>query len=591
MKKKSLVLNALVFICTLSLFGQDKTKALVSFAKVYGYVKYFHPSEEVAKIDWDKFSAYGAKEVLKCENEKELLRTFNQLFKPIAPAITFSSKLEVFDLKKITPENIDEYKLTYWQHLGVSTGMQYKYPNNAYNSVLVNQLMQVDDTTQIIAEPIFDAFPKFGELIEQKIGDQLYCQIPLTLYVNESNTYPASKNIKALQALVDSTIIDTTNLALRLGNVINVYNVIQHFYPYFDEVEVNWNDELETAIKRCFKDQTANEHLISLQKFMAPIRDGHLWIWQGKSPYGYYPDVHWEWIQDSLVITHVLDDNLDIKVGDVVTKINNQTAEEYFEEVNSRISYGTKSYLNYANKTRSLSAEKGTELTLEINNKEIKLLHNKKSSEYKFNRIAIQEQMYKRLKDDVMYINLGSMHADTVAKLLPELSRMKGLVCDFRGHNYRIWDFVAHYSTEEIPDGYTTKIPEIIYPDQERILTYKESHGSYEPKEPYLGNIKTVFIMDGRTKSSSESFMSALKHSKLATIVGEQTAGANGNINPFKLLGDITIWWTGMKVTNPDGSQFHCKGILPDVSVEKTIKGIREGKDEFLEKAIQVLEN
>jgi len=97
--------------------------------------------------------------------------------------------------------------------------------------------------------------------------------------------------------------------------------------------------------------------------------------------------------------------------------------------------------------------------------------------------------------------------------------------------------------------------------------------------------------MDGRTKSSSESFMSTVQHSNLRTIVGEQSEGVNGNINPFKILGDYTIWWTGMKVTNPEGSQFLCLGITPDVIVEKTIEGIKQGKDEFLEKAIEIINN
>ncbi len=74
----------------------------------------------------------------------------------------------------------------------------------------------------------------------------------------------------------------------------------------------------------------------------------------------------------------------------------------------------------------------------------------------------------------------------------------------------------------------------------------------------------------------------------LATIIGQPTAGTNGNINPFRLFGGYTISWTGMKVIKHDGSQQHGVGILPDIYVQKSIKGVREGRDEFLEKAIEV---
>jgi C-terminal processing protease CtpA/Prc len=44
-----------------------------------------------------------------------------------------------------------------------------------------------------------------------------------------------------------------------------------------------------------------------------------------------------------------------------------------------------------------------------------------------------------------------------------------------------------------------------------------------------------------------------------------------------------------MKVIKHDGSQHHLIGIQPTIPMERTIQGIREGRDEFLEKAIEVI--
>ena len=49
-----------------------------------------------------------------------------------------------------------------------------------------------------------------------------------------------------------------------------------------------------------------------------------------------------------------------------------------------------------------------------------------------------------------------------------------------------------------------------------------------------------------------------------------------------------TMPWTGMKVLKHNGSQHHGIGILPDIYVSKTIQGIKDGRDEFLEKAIEI---
>jgi C-terminal processing protease CtpA/Prc len=45
-----------------------------------------------------------------------------------------------------------------------------------------------------------------------------------------------------------------------------------------------------------------------------------------------------------------------------------------------------------------------------------------------------------------------------------------------------------------------------------------------------------------------------------------------------------------MKVLKHDGSRHHGVGITPTIPVSKTLKGVREGRDEFLEKAIEFIE-
>jgi C-terminal processing protease CtpA/Prc len=105
---------------------------------------------------------------------------------------------------------------------------------------------------------------------------------------------------------------------------------------------------------------------------------------------------------------------------------------------------------------------------------------------------------------------------------------------------------------------------------------------------PRLTN-KVVFLTGGGAISAAETFMGIVEHYKLAPIVGEATAGTNGNVNPFTLPGGYSMSWTGMKVLKHDGSQHHGVGIQPTVPVTRTIKGVAEGKDEVLEKGIEIV--
>ncbi len=72
-------------------------------------------------------------------------------------------------------------------------------------------------------------------------------------------------------------------------------------------------------------------------------------------------------------------------------------------------------------------------------------------------------------------------------------------------------------------------------------------------------------------------------------IIVEAMAGTTGTVNFATLPGGYRISWTGLKVLKPDGSQFHRVGIRPTVPVSRTIQGVVEGRDEILERAIEVV--
>lgn len=729
---------------------QEKVNHLKAFAKAYGYVKYFHPSDEASKIDWNTFAAYGASEILKCNNTEEVVATLNDLFQPIAPGVIFSSSKQDYDMSIITPVTLDDYKPTYWQHKGVSLGMNNQ--GGIYNSVRVNRHTEIDESNSfgslaLFVDPekyigkeikytgwaklkegssgtghlwlrvdkadktmgffenmdanpiksnewtqyeiegkiddlasglvlgsfmkgkgtlflddvhlyykendqwveiplknndfeantigqkneqsdwigdsngysytnstseskegkqaaviayegkirrvegtaIFDYFPKFGEIIEKEIGDGIFAQIPLNLYSNAENTYSESSTLNSLQEKLATVNENPDNQFVFLGNVINTYNIFQHFYPYFDEVDVVWEMELATALQRCLNDQTEYDHLVTLQKFTAPLKDGHISV-NGPGVRDYVPPINWEWIEDKLVVTRVKDESSGINIGDVITKVNNQSSENYFNEINSRISAGTKGWLNYRAQQISLLGVKGEPLVLEIDGKNITLNRDQKH-EYGFNDIAIQENDYKLLDENIYYLNLGKIEMDTITSLLPQLQQAKGIICDLRGYPNGNHGFISHLLKEKDNSKEWMRVPKIVYPDQEKSTGFEYFGWELQPRKPYLGDKNVVFIIDGRAISYAESYMSFIEGYELATIVGQPTAGTNGNINPYTLLGNYTISWTGMKVVKHDGSQLHAIGVLPDIYVSKSIDGLKSGKDEFLEKAIEVILN
>ena len=74
-----------------------------------------------------------------------------------------------------------------------------------------------------------------------------------------------------------------------------------------------------------------------------------------------------------------------------------------------------------------------------------------------------------------------------------------------------------------------------------------------------------------------------------AVEVGSATSGADVNVSKFYLPGGIETWISGIGVYYPDGSETQRIGIVPDVEVKPTVQGIRERRDEVLEKAIELV--
>lgn len=582
MIKKATTVLIILFICCSPKSElpdiSQKMENLKTFSKIYGYIKYFHPSDEAFTLDWDKFSIYAANKVLKCETNEAFVKTIDSLFSPIAPSIRFSN----FNGDTLIIKNSNDSDVLgeqFWFHQGVGYGMTMQ--NGPYYS------------QRIIATSENDSIsfrPKYGETANVSINENQYLSIPLVVNVNETGTIPKSseKELEHLIYSLNKYKIDENSLSFRLGNIINTYNVFQHFFPYFDVLKLDWENELENALIRSFKDSSLKDHLITLRKFTSPLKDGHISISSNRVNESFYtPPFVWEWIGNKLIISDVWQDDLNLEKGEEIIKINGIDSKKYFDEIESMISAGTLGRLRYRSEKISLFGEQGSRITIETNNEIIDATRDQEPYSH-----SKSYSPYKKIDDGVHYINLTLLDLETFNYLLPELVKSTGLIFDLRGYPNSNGEIITHL----MKTGDTTEawmyIPKIVYPDHQKPKSYLTANwkGFFEPQLPYLGDKKVVVLTDGKAISYAESLMGFVKAYKLATIVGQPTAGTNGNYNTFILPGEIKINWTGMKVVKHDGSQLFGIGILPDVYVQKTVQGIKEGRDEFLEKAIELVQ-
>ena len=100
---------------------------------------------------------------------------------------------------------------------------------------------------------------------------------------------------------------------------------------------------------------------------------------------------------------------------------------------------------------------------------------------------------------------------------------------------------------------------------------------------------KVILLINEITESHAEFMAMMYRCSPTATIIGSTTAGADGDVSIIPLLGNMQTTISGLGVYYPDGRETQRVGIVPDIVVKPTIKGIREGKDEVMERAIELI--
>jgi C-terminal processing protease CtpA/Prc len=98
-----------------------------------------------------------------------------------------------------------------------------------------------------------------------------------------------------------------------------------------------------------------------------------------------------------------------------------------------------------------------------------------------------------------------------------------------------------------------------------------------------------VILIDEHTISQGETTTMSLRNTPNSIVLGRPSAGANGDYRTFSLPGNIKTRISGLGVYYPDKEPIQRIGVQPDIYMDPTIEGIRKGRDEFIEKAIEII--
>jgi len=577
---------------------------LKAFAKLYGYVRFFHPSDESANMDWDKFAVAGVEDIIKCKNDSELKETLKKWYYPVAPTMQIYNNENEIDTKSISYDrDTTGMDVVAWQHYGVWLGAE----SNTYRSSRVYSKGNIEsgeyqgEITQLNKLPgitkLFQKFPGKNEVFTSVLFENLNCRIPLTLYCDSNGTKGKNRSysmefIKEKLAPYDTTGFSSDDKKTRLADIVIAWNVYTHFYPYFSEVKIDWEKVLPEFLVLASENKNGEEFFYTLKKLTARLHDGHAFVSSSKFP-EYRLPLKIDLIENQFIITSSY--NPELPVGSFVESIDGipikKEFDKQFESLSGSEQFSRVNALSYIG---SAYERKDAELNVSVNGvrKNVKVRRDFTGwmLEYTYEPI-------KKLEDGVYLVSVLYTDNEQFGQMLGELKNAKGIIFDLRFNampragkeRISMWDDILWRMIDGDTKSAKWMIPEVIYPDQ-KDLTFIERGWTMSPYPKYF-NCPKVFITDSYNVSHWETFMGIVEYYKLGEIVGAATAGANGNMNSIHLPGGFNAGFTGMKVLKHNGSQHHLIGIQPTYPVQRSIKAVKEGRDEYLEKAIEVLKS
>ena len=544
---------------------------VLAFTRLFGIVRHFHPSDEAAAADWEAIAVDGAGVVENAKDANELAARLGDVFLPLAPSIRiFPSSAK----PKGLPKPAGAEQVVAWQHHGFG----HKQPaQGPYASERIRRKLDESDAR----------FPDPLQPFLLDLGGGVSASVPLSVFADATGTLPRATRTALPHP---NAAYSGNDRATRIGAVVLAWNVLQHFYPYFDVVKVDWPAELTRALRSAATDRDEAAFLRTLRRLIAALDDGHGSVALMSVPQNVTLPLRWLAIGDALVVTAVDPAASGLRVGDEVVAIDGKPVPETLREAEAMVSGATPQWRRWIAQNQLASGAAGTNVALTIRNADGSTRTATLARAVRPEPLADpRPEKIAELKPGLWYVDLSRISDADFTASLEKLAAAKGIVFDLRGYPRGVRTGPLLHMIDGVTESARWNVPILHRPNFEGVKWSTRGRWSLAPQQPRLTKNR-VFLTDGRAISYAESWMGIIEAYKLAAIVGETTAGTNGNVNVQQLPGGYRFVFTGMKVLKHDGSRHHGVGIAPTMPVSPTLAGIRAGRDEQLEKAIEVLE-
>ncbi len=559
----------------------DLIDNLALLGKVWGFLKYHHPEVGKGKYDWDDELFQFLQEFMNVKNTRQrdesLLRWIEK----------YGELPDCTTCKETAADAYQKPDFSWIENGNMRAALKEKIKEIYLN--------RHQGTHYYIKKAYYDGNPVF-------LNEQSY-----------STSFP-DKN-------------------LRLLALYRYWNIVQYFFPYKYLTDKKWDEVLKEYIPVFINAKTVLEYQLAVLQLAGETNDTHARLLLSENETDLvrgtrhaplrtneidslrgtrYAPFRVRFIENKLTVTDYfmpkLKETAGLEIGDFITHVNGKTIEYIIDSINS---YYPAS--NEAARMYYMAPD-----LVRSNNNSIHIVYNssgtikqKELAMYERSDLNIDEPNSKLSYGSIMigkdsvfigYITLATIKDIEIPQIKKSFMNAKGIIIDIRNYPATFVPFaLGEFFTSKRKPFAKFTTGNINNPGEftfSRNVSFLNSNAGnranlYDFEKPISENYfqgKLVVIVNEETISQAEYTAMAFRAGDNTVIIGSQTQGADGNVSLIPLPGGIKAGISGIGVYYPDGRGTQRIGIVPDIEVKPTIQGIREGRDELLEKAIELIQ-
>lgn len=382
---------------------------------------------------------------------------------------------------------------------------------------------------------------------------------------------------------------------LNLLLLFRLWNVIEYYAPNRSLTLHPWDEVLSTYIPLMGVETDGRCFARLYMRLIRELNDGHA-VAPVEMLFGQRMLPVWPLQAEGRLFVGYSGDSL-LERGDEVVAIDGEPISERLELLREYASRSNEASLRQALRFYGLSTRRDT---AEVVRRRAGACDTLRVATVPYGSVSpiydpaqLAQPPFRLLADSVGYIYAGTFSREHLAEVGQTLPRTRALIIDLRTYpqnmDFTLTALISRSLRTEPVVAWQMVHPTLALPGlffrQEQWLYEGFEEGAERCTQPYKGRV--ILLVDEITQSNPEFQAMAFQSCPQTQTIGSPTSGANGSIVWIPLPGQMTSF-SGIGALYPDGTQPQTVGVRLDVEVLPTAEGLQAGRDEVLERALEL---